>query len=425
LSILVDLFSTSIQRHPVLLREGLGLLRRASPRIAFGKTVLVLDAPGVREVFGRPRDFLNGMGYAQKLKLGPLVLAMDASRRHGIERAAMEHAAGDAWVASFEALVQEHAEQQLGRARPSDFVTDYVEPVLVPSLCELFGVDPSTASSKCVKAERGLLTFTQWLRKLGGALAAASPAPFGLEAVGEAVAAEMVLFLEAQVQTSDAPVLKRLAEELGPDSVARCVGGILLATAALFKAATLAMNQLLRQDQLAAAVEAAAQAGPARARGLALSYVREALRFDPPFAFLTRYCPRPTALGNVAVPADATVVVSLLAAMFDPTLVLNPDEFSTLRPLETYIPFGVGLHECVGKGVAEQGLAVLFAVFLEWLRSNELAIAAPGRLVCDGPAVASYPLVYTQRVYPQKPGAGAPRATDSIDDRRSGRSAAA
>jgi cytochrome P450 len=424
LSVFVDLFSVVIQRHPVLLREVLALVRRRKPRLAVGNTVAVLDAAGVREVLGRPSDFLSGMDYAQKLKLGPLVLGLDESERQALERSAMERFVGEVRVEEFEAIVQRNAEQVLSRGRPNDFVSDLVEPVLAAGLCELFGVDVTPARSRYVQAEPGLRTFVQWLRKLGGTIAAAVPAPFGLEAVGEAIAGEMFQFLEAQVRSSEAPVLQRMAADLGVESVARCVGGNLLASATLLKSSTLALSQLLSLQQLEPAMQALAGKSSAEAHGLALAYVREALRFAPPFAFLARHCPRPAAIGDVQVPAGATVVISLLAAMFDPNAVVDPERFSTQRPLEAYVPFGVGLHECVGKGVSEVGWSVLFTVFLNWLRDQQLVVRAPGPIRLDGPAVASYPLVYRQgAAHPR----GALDATVRADDRSplSARAAAA
>jgi cytochrome P450 len=115
--------------------------------------------------------------------------------------------------------------------------------------------------------------------------------------------------------------------------------------------------------------------------------VWEALRFEPPFPLLVRYCPRATALGGVPVNAGSTVLVSTLSAMFDPEFAEEPSEFSVLRRSEEYLIFGHGQHECVARHLAEIGIPQLIAVVLSSFR-----IKSAGTLGHDGSAVARYPV---------------------------------
>jgi len=435
----VDLLSTFAQRRPRLLRDGLEILRRGADVRRFGNTVLVLGAESVRDVLGRPTDFLSGAVYAPKLKLGPLALAMESSPRQLSERAALEELLSPAKLVSFKANVEEQARAALQAKTPSmDFVTDYIEPVLTGAMCRLFGIDPSSAQSRLLRSRPGLLTFEQWIRKLGGALAAPMPAPFGLEAIAEGLAPELAGFLRGQLQASALGQLQ-VGALPGPESVVRCVGGVLLASAAIFRASTFALHELIGQGQLEAALQDCADA--ADPEPVVLGYLREALRLNPPFVALGRYCPRPTTIrsqsasqrnsmggsksSSMAVPAGAQVIVSLLSAMFDPTAVDNPDEFSLSRPASVYLPFGYGLHACVGKRFAEAGLALALVHWFSWLREHGLQVKAQGKIVYDGPAVARYRIEFVPRSSSSRKGAEPSHETGPVDDLGPDRSKAA
>jgi hypothetical protein len=260
-----------------------------------------------------------------------------------------------------------------------------VEPVFASALCELFGIRIDSARSAVLSTAEGERTLSEWMRKLGGTINTSVPGPFGLEGVAEAVALEVEEYLSAQLEASDAAIVSALWQTLGDDkSVVRFVGGLLSAAAGLFKLAPMAMNQLLvwnKVDDLLAAK----QPGPP-----IIEYVWEAARFAPPFPFLNRHCPRQTTLRGRVVPAGATVWVSLLSAMFDPSSVENPHEFCVPRPSHVYTLFGLGLHQCAGLDLASGGLRALFEAFFDRLRALSLCISGPGKLRYDGAAVARY-----------------------------------
>jgi cytochrome P450 len=130
-----------------------------------------------------------------------------------------------------------------------------------------------------------------------------------------------------------------------------------------------------------------AQASPlARVSG----YVWEALRFRPAFPLLPRYCPRRTTLAYgtplaTEVPAGATVFVSPLAAMFDPAFVDKPEQFIPSRSTQPHYVFGWGLHRCLGERLAYSAIPRLLLKLIAKRKIN-----GAGRIVFDGPAVASY-----------------------------------
>jgi cytochrome P450 len=394
-----DVATLEVQRHPLFLRTVTGTLRRKSPVIKLGNMLIVTGEAQVREVFSRPTDFLFGFGNGPKMKLGPFLLGMDASDQYFAEKKALHSAAASGtWIPMFAGLVAKYANALIA-PNPSvggrvDLVSQVIEPILLRAAAEFYGLCLDDARSAYVDAPPGVATFAQWVRKLGGVIGSTSPAPFGLEALANRLAPEMATFLLEQVKSGKAPktsVIHALNDL--PNSplqsaydVARCVGGLVLAGAAMIKATTLALHELLLRRQILRNVVEAAQAGD---KCTVLRYAWEALRFHPVFPILTRYCPRATTLATgtpyeTPAPAGASVYVSPLAAMFDPLHVESPDEFIPDRPPGTYYHFGFGLHGCLGEQLAAYAIRELLTCLLaRWKLTAS-------RIVYEGPAVIRY-----------------------------------
>lgn len=89
--------------------------------------------------------------------------------------------------------------------------------------------------------------------------------------------------------------------------------------------------------------------------------IYETLRLYPPFWALGRMVYEPFELGGFSIPPGANVVVSPLvthrdARWFDTPQEFRPErwtkEFRASLPVYAYIPFGAGLHKCLGEGFA-------------------------------------------------------------------------
>lgn len=104
----------------------------------------------------------------------------------------------------------------------------------------------------------------------------------------------------------------------------------------------------------------------AKARAAALSddmaacdgFVFEALRFKPAFPYFFRMCEQAAVLGRgaaheTAVAAGTTVLAVTHAAMFDPQALPNADDFDPNRGQGNQFHFGLGLHECLGRAIAQ------------------------------------------------------------------------
>ncbi|WP_280442696.1 cytochrome P450 family protein [Nocardia brasiliensis] len=104
--------------------------------------------------------------------------------------------------------------------------------------------------------------------------------------------------------------------------------------------------------------------------------VDEILRFESPFRMLTpRFSDCPMQLGEVTIPANELILVSVAAANRDPAKFPDPDNFDITRTTRGHLGFGRGNHRCLGAhlGVLEMQIA------LEGLRSRfpNMALAVP------------------------------------------------
>jgi cytochrome P450 len=152
------------------------------------------------------------------------------------------------------------------------------------------------------------------------------------------------------------------------------------------------------------AAEASAE-GSAALRLRLLQMIYEALRFRPMLPVLVRSIPRATVIAKDsprarAVPAGGSVIAAPLAAMYDPDVFERPWRFCSRRPLEDYVHFGHGPHDCFGRYIADTVMIELIGALM---RLPDLRrAAAGGRIAYEGPAVASLTLTFAAREEPHE-----------------------
>jgi len=64
--------------------------------------------------------------------------------------------------------------------------------------------------------------------------------------------------------------------------------------------------------------------------------------------------------GTLAVPPGGRVLVDLTAVSCDPTAFANPDEVDIKRPLDSYIHYGWGSHQCAGMDASQVAMTAMF-----------------------------------------------------------------
>lgn len=413
-------------RRPRLMRVLGGVFRRRWPVFApggaffAGATFLLTRADDSREVLRRPHDFLLGPVNERKILAGDFIISLDPERRYLAEKAIVRNALPVTRLQQLEGIVDRAAVRLLDPGPvPSPFeVAEFAERITVAIVEEFWGLNADGARSTVVRAPEGRETLRLWLRKLAIVLGSREPAPFGIREVGEQCNEEFLAFVrEACARRApsaggptDDMIGHVLRESGGNQEVtSRNIAALVMTgSAVVTKAFCHAFEQLLRHEEALPAAVRAARAGDRVRVGLLLI---EALRFNPVFPVLPRYCARPATIAagtprEVEVPAGSNVVVAPIGAMFDPEAVEEPDRFGFARDLQlnaevstpdwrygtrpdggpgVYMLFGGGEHWCLGDQMAVAELASMGVALLTRLDNPR----PTGWLRYDGSAAAS------------------------------------
>jgi cytochrome P450 len=102
----------------------------------------------------------------------------------------------------------------------------------------------------------------------------------------------------------------------------------------------------------------------------------EAIRLDPPTAWIPRINPRDVVWHGIEIPAGAPMFLGVMAANRDPAVFPDADQVRIDRIENRHAAFGLGIHRCLGSNLARMELRVALE---EWMRRYpdfELADAA-------------------------------------------------
>jgi cytochrome P450 family 144 len=111
-------------------------------------------------------------------------------------------------------------------------------------------------------------------------------------------------------------------------------------------------------------------------------FVEEVLRLESPFRHLTRSVPVDTTLGDVEIPADATLMLFWGAANRDPGEYDAPNQVVLDRQAPRHhLAFGRGIHHCVGAPLARLEGRIVLTMLLARTRDIALDPAQPPKWV--------------------------------------------
>ncbi len=111
-------------------------------------------------------------------------------------------------------------------------------------------------------------------------------------------------------------------------------------------------------------------------------FVEEALRLEPPFRYHMRSVPNDTELGDVEIPAGATVLLLWGAANRDPAVFDHPETIDLTRQVpRRHVAFGRGIHHCVGAPLARVEARNVLRVLLNRVSDITLDPQRPPRWV--------------------------------------------
>jgi cytochrome P450 len=98
----------------------------------------------------------------------------------------------------------------------------------------------------------------------------------------------------------------------------------------------------------------------------------EAIRLDPPTAWIPRLALRDTEWHGLSIPAGSSLMLGVMAANRDPAVYPDPDRFDVLRRPSGVMTFGFGTHFCLGAHLARAEMQTALQVILERLPDMEL-----------------------------------------------------
>lgn len=98
----------------------------------------------------------------------------------------------------------------------------------------------------------------------------------------------------------------------------------------------------------------------------------EAVRLQSPVQVFFRTTTADVRVGEVVIPAETKVYLSLGAANRDPLRWANPDDFDLTRDPSGHVGFGMGIHQCLGQHIARLEAESLLTALLKRVRSIEL-----------------------------------------------------
>jgi cytochrome P450 len=95
--------------------------------------------------------------------------------------------------------------------------------------------------------------------------------------------------------------------------------------------------------------------------------IEEALRWEPPTAFVYRQATCDTELGGVRIPAGAGINVCVASANHDETRFPDPEAFDITRDSAKHMSFAFGPHMCIGMSLARMEVETALTGLLERL----------------------------------------------------------
>lgn len=93
-------------------------------------------------------------------------------------------------------------------------------------------------------------------------------------------------------------------------------------------------------------------------------FVEEILRLYPPTPVILRTATRPVEIGGACIPAGAAVRVNVISANRDPARFDAPDALRLDRVRNPHLAFGIGVHQCLGSGMARRVIAAAMTALL-------------------------------------------------------------
>lgn len=362
-------------------REFFAELRQFRPILRTPGPVIITRYADVQEVLSRETVFSVRL-YAPKIDacVGPFMLSRDATVCNERDKSVMKVLLPRDDVPAVASIAKRLADEAVTDARGRlEVVTGLTRKVPVQVCAEHFGFPGPDVE-----------TMMRWSRAANLDMFANLANDPALHEASVQVGREMKQYLDGLIAQRRAghaqgdDTLTRLLTTKFPDSIGfddervranitfLLIGGVETTSGA----AILMLDELLRRPEQLAAAQAAARAGDTE---LLDRHLWEALRLNPIFPFLVRYCEEDYTLASgtnreTRIPAGAVVYAAIGSAMFDEAELDDPDSFRLDRPEHhLYLHWGYGHHQCLCYHISKVELSAIVGAVIrqEGLRRAE------------------------------------------------------
>jgi cytochrome P450 len=257
----------------------------------------------------------------------------------------------------------------LASRRRVDVVDDFAYPIPVAVICELLGVPEADEKQ-----------FHEWADALVRSAAAEDQENAAeLVELGNTTRLALAGYLNGLVASQRATpgdnLLSHLANDLAPDRLSDTdlmATGILLLVAGHETTVNLISNgalTMLRHPELAQRLR--------NEPGIALRFVEELVRLEPPVQYLPRVATADIDIGGTTIPKGGRVVLVLASANRDADCFDDPDRFDLDRTDNQHFGFGGGIHYCFGAPLARLEAQLALTALARRLKNPRLVVDPP------------------------------------------------
>jgi Dyp-type peroxidase family len=355
-------------------RGWLSVLRRWWPNAKIGNFVLVTRAADVREVFERQDVFHTPFGpeMMEMANGSNFILGMqDGAAYRKLKSPILSAFPPDEVERRVRPIARRHADDIMRTATPGFDAVDELLKIVPVRVCrDYFGmaIDDDEA-------------FSDWSIALSTLFFADPAGNADTRELAVTAAHHMLAAIDLSIEraqrgeiAADTPLARLvLLNEQRPDVISIAeIRSVMMGMISGFAPTNLlaagnCLDVVLSMPEARAAVVKAVKGGDTAALDRA---ILEAMRFKPIFVGPFRYAAADAVIARGTprerfVPKGATVMPSILSAMFDAESVVDPERFDPDRSCRDYMVYGHGIHWCIGSAIARVQIGECFRALFE------------------------------------------------------------
>ncbi|NOJ93575.1 cytochrome P450 [Corallococcus coralloides] len=309
--------------------------------------------------------------------------------QHGRLRVLVQKAFGAGAMARLEPLVRDICRQavaELPRGVPVDLMPPYALRIPAAVISELLGLDPARATR-----------LKQWADLITGGVTTVRPEEEDRKQKARDAVAELRQYfgevLDARARAPGTDLVSEL-QQARVDGEALSKDELIAFMALLLVGGIETVVHLLGASLVVLREHPEIWAQLRSDRSRIPAFIDEVLRYEPPAQAAPRLTTEAVELGGVSLPKGAPVLVLLGSAAHDDAHFPDGDRFNLSRPGPQNLPFGHGIHFCLGAQLARlEGRLALEALLdaFRHLQAGPEPMTWHRTLVVRGPA--TLPLV--------------------------------